>query len=94
MSTTLIKALELVLALMILVTVHELGHYTFSRLFGVWVEKFYLFFNPWLTIAKWKPGKYLKWFSHGSEMAQATETDENEDKTSWRATEYGIGWLP
>ena len=94
MSATLIKTLELILALGILVMIHEFGHYCFSRLFGVWVEKFYLFFNPWLTIAKWKPGKYFKWFSLGSEMAVAGENDTSENKRSWRATEYGIGWLP
>lgn len=94
MSATLIKTLELILALGILVMIHEFGHYCFSRLFGVWVEKFYLFFNPWLSIAKWKPGKYLKFFSHGNEMAVAGENDPNENKRSWRATEYGIGWLP
>ena len=95
MSTTFwIKALELILALGILVMIHEFGHYFFARVFGVWVEKFYLFFNPWLTIAKWKPGKYFKWFSHGNEMAVAGENDLNENKKSWRATEYGLGWLP
>ena len=94
MSATLIKALELILALGILVMIHEFGHYFFARIFGVWVEKFYLFFNPWLTITKWKPGKYLKWFSHGNEMAVAGENDPNENKNTWRATEYGIGWLP
>ncbi len=94
MSATLIKTLELILALGILVMIHEFGHYCFSRLFGVWVEKFYLFFNPWLTIVKWKPGKYLKWFSHGNEMAVAGENDPTENKRSWRATEYGVGWLP
>jgi len=95
MSTTFwIKALELILALGILVMIHEFGHYFFARVFGVWVEKFYLFFNPWLTIAKWKPGKYVKWLSHGNEMAVAGENDPNENKRSWRATEYGLGWLP
>ena len=93
-ATFWIKALELILALGILVMIHEFGHYFFARIFGVWVEKFYLFFNPWLTIAKWKPGKYLKWFSHGNEMAVAGDNDPNENKKSWKATEYGIGWLP
>ena len=68
-----IKTLELILALSILVLFHELGHYSFARLFGVWVEKFYLFFNYKFSLAKWKPGKYLKWFSTGSEMG-AMET--------------------
>ena len=103
MNPTLIKTLEFFLSLGLLVMIHELGHYTFSRLFGVWVEKFYLFFNPWLSIAKWKPGKYIKWFSHGDEMGSMeapveTQNGEpaaiEENKTSWRATEYGIGWLP
>ena len=95
MSTTFwIKFVEFFLALGILVMIHEFGHYCFSRLFGVWVEKFYLFFNPWLTIVKWKPNRYIKFFSHGNEMATAGDNDPDEDKKSWRATEYGIGWLP
>ena len=80
-STFWLKAFEMILALGLLVVVHEFGHYSFSRLFGVWVEKFYLFFNPWFTIAKWKP-------------RAKTDADGNEVKTSWRATEYGVGWLP
>ena len=94
MSATLIKTFELILALAILVMIHEFGHYFFARVFGVWVEKFYMFFNPWLSIVKWKPGKYVKWFSHGNEMGAMETSDEEENKKSWRATEYGIGWLP
>lgn len=90
-----IKTLELILALSILVVFHELGHYSFARLFGVWVEKFYMFFNYKVSLVKWKPGKYLKWFSHGSEMgAMEDDKDSKENKNSWRATEYGIGWIP
>ena len=94
MNPILVKTIEFFLSLGLLVMIHEFGHYTFSRIFGVWVEKFYMFFNPWLTIVKWKPGKYVKWFSHGNEMAVAGDNDPNEKKKSWRATEYGIGWLP
>ena len=93
-----VKTLELILALSILVVFHELGHYTFARIFGVWVEKFYMFFNYKFSIVKWKPGKYLKWFSSGNEMgameSEAEGEAEKTDKTSWRATEYGIGWIP
>ena len=39
----LIKAAQLILALVILVTVHEFGHYIFARIFGVKVNRFYLF---------------------------------------------------
>ncbi len=80
-STFWLKTFELILALGILVIIHEFGHYSFSRLFGVWVEKFYLFFNPWLTLAKWKPRAKV-------------DSNGNEVKSSWRATEYGLGWLP
>ena len=45
-ATFWVKALELILALGILVMIHEFGHYFCARIFGVWVEKFYLFFNP------------------------------------------------
>lgn len=89
-----IKTLELILSLSILVAFHELGHYSFARLFGVWVEKFYMFFNYKFSLVKWKPGKYLKWFSTGQEMAVMEDSDPNENKNSWRATEYGIGWIP
>lgn len=90
-----IKTLELILALSILVVFHELGHYSFARLFGVWVEKFYMFFNYKFSLVKWKPGKYLKWFSHGNEMGAMEEDNASgENKNSWRATEYGIGWIP
>ena len=94
-STFWIKTFELLLALSILVVFHELGHYTFARIFGVWVEKFYMFFNYKVTLLKWKPGKYLKWFSTGDEMgSMENEEQQDENKNSWRATEYGIGWIP
>ena len=89
-----IKTVELILALSILVVFHELGHYSFARLFGVWVEKFYMFFNYKFSFVKWKPGKYLKWFSTGKEMAVMEDDNPDENKNSWRATEYGIGWIP
>ena len=54
METVLIKATQLVLALSILVFVHELGHFGFARLFKVRVNKFYLFFNPNFSIFRAK----------------------------------------
>ena len=81
METFLIKAVQLVMALAILVLIHEFGHYFFSRVFGVRVEKFYLFFNPWFSLFKYKPKK------------KEPKPGEPE-KASWRDTEYGIGWLP
>ncbi len=55
METFLIRALQLILSLTLLVLVHEGGHFLFARLFKVRVEKFYIFFNPWFTLFKFKP---------------------------------------
>lgn len=57
MEIFLIKALQFMLAISLLVLLHEGGHFLFSKLFGVRVEKFYLFFNPWFSLFKFKPKK-------------------------------------
>ncbi|MCR5708956.1 MAG: RIP metalloprotease RseP [Bacteroidales bacterium] len=84
----LLKVIQVILALSLLVLFHEFGHYSFAKLFKTRVEKFYLFFNPRISILKFKRfgGKlHCKAFS------------SNEDP-EWDAhpenTEYGIGWLP
>lgn len=66
METFLIKALQLVLSLSLLVVLHELGHFAFARLFKVRVEKFYMFFNPSISLVRFKKinGKWqVKWFA-------------------------------
>jgi regulator of sigma E protease len=55
MEVFLIKALQLILALSLLVLLHEGGHFFFAKLFKVRVEKFCLFFDPWFTLFKFKP---------------------------------------
>ena len=50
-----IRALQLIMALSLLVLVHEFGHFIFSRIFKVRVEKFYLFFDYKFSLFKWKP---------------------------------------
>lgn len=80
MSPFLFKTFELIISLGLLVFVHEFGHYIFSRIFGVKVEKFYLFFNPWFSLFKYKP--------------KAKPGHEGSKRATWRDTEYGIGWLP
>ncbi len=84
METFWIKALQLVAALALLVTIHEFGHYIFARIFGIKVEKFYLFFNPWFSLFKYKP----------KPSAKARRNPDGSERPSWRDTEYGIGWLP
>ena len=58
MEIFLIKALQFLLAISLLVLLHEGGHFFFAKLFGVRVEKFYLFFDP--SIWKWN-GSIFKW---------------------------------
>ena len=55
MEIFLIKALQLVLALSLLVLLHEGGHFFFAKLFGVRVEKFYIFFDWKFSLFKYKP---------------------------------------
>ena len=55
MEIFLIKALQLVLALSLLVLLHEGGHFFFAKLFGVRVEKFYIFFDYKFSLFKFKP---------------------------------------
>ncbi len=51
-----IKILMFVLSLSLLVFIHELGHFLTARMFGVRVEKFYLFFDPWFSLLKGSGG--------------------------------------
>lgn len=55
MEIFLIKLLQLVLAISLLVLLHEGGHFLAAKLFGVRVEKFYIFFDPWFHLFEWKP---------------------------------------
>ena len=55
METFLIRALQLMLSLSLLVIIHEGGHFFFAKLFKIRVTKFYLFFDPWFSLFKFKP---------------------------------------
>ena len=75
----LIKVLQVILALAILITVHEFGHFIFAKIFGIRVDKFFLFFDAggaklFSTRSSW----FVKLFPKAKD---------------WE-TEYGIGWLP
>ncbi len=58
MEIFLIRLLQFMLAIGLLVLLHEGGHFFFAKLFGVRVDKFYLFFDP--SIWKWD-GSLFKW---------------------------------
>ena len=85
METFLIKALQLILSLSILVIVHEFGHFLFARLFKVRVEKFYLFFDPWFSLFKFKPKNSeteygIGWLPLGGYCKISGMIDESMDK--------------
>lgn len=75
MDTILIKAVQLILAFAILVIVHEFGHFFFARIFGIKVEKFYIFFNPWTQLFRWKPKKYYGFFNKVKKLKGAKDSD-------------------
>ena len=51
----LLRILQLFLALSILILIHELGHFTFAKMFRIRVEKFYLFFDAGMALFRFKP---------------------------------------
>ncbi|MBQ6652094.1 MAG: RIP metalloprotease RseP [Prevotella sp.] len=89
MEIFLIRLLQFVLAISLLVLLHEGGHFFFSKLFGVRVEKFYLFFDPSIwkwdgSLFKWKPKKSdtqygVGWLPLGGYCKIAGMIDESFD---------------
>jgi regulator of sigma E protease len=83
MEDILIKTAQFVLSISILVILHELGHFIPARLFKTKVEKFYLFFDPWFSIFKFKKGdtEYgIGWLPLGGYVKIAGMIDESMDK--------------
>lgn len=85
----LIKILQVILALSILVLVHEFGHYFFARLFKIRVEKFYLFFDPWFSLFKYKPKNSdteygIGWLPLGGYCKISGMIDESMDKEAMK----------
>ena len=78
MSVFWIKAFQLILCFALLIVLHEGGHFFFSKLFGVRVEKFFMFFDYKFHLFSTKD----KWFTRLFPKMAKNET------------EYGIGWIP
>ena len=83
-----IKALQLIVALSLLVVIHEIGHYAAAKFFKVRVERFYLFFNWGVSLFS----TYSNWWRklRGKAPVKKKENGEYE----YEGTEYGIGWIP
>jgi regulator of sigma E protease len=83
----LIKAAQLLLSLSILVIFHELGHYLAARIFKTRVEKFYLFFDPWFSLFKFRKGETeygVGWLPLGGYVKIAGMIDESMDKEAMK----------
>lgn len=77
------QALQLIITLALLVFIHELGHFTFAKLSKTRVDKFYLFFNPWFSLFKFKKGETeygIGWLPLGGYCKIAGMVDESMDK--------------
>jgi len=78
----LIKIIQFLVSLSILVLFHEFGHFLFAKLFKTRVEKFYMFFNPWFSLFKFKKGETeygMGWLPLGGYVKIAGMIDESMD---------------
>lgn len=77
-----IKIFQFILSISILVILHELGHFLPAKYFKTKVEKFYLFFDPWFSLAKKKIGETeygIGWLPFGGYVKIAGMVDESMD---------------
>ena len=88
MEIFLIRALQFILSITILVFLHEGGHFFFSKLFGVRVNKFYVFFDYKFRLFS----TYSNWYRRLRGKAPARR--DAEGNYEYEGTEYGIGWIP
>ena len=80
------------MALTILVFLHEGGHFFFAKLFGVRVEKFYIFFDWKFSLFKFKPKKSdseygIGWIPLGGYCKIAGMIDESFDTEQMKQPE-------
>ncbi len=78
-----IKIAQLLVSLSILIVMHELGHFTLSRIFKVRVEKFYLFFDAGFSLFKKKIGETeygIGWLPLGGYVKISGMIDESMDR--------------
>ena len=83
-----VKAAQLIIALALLIILHEGGHFLFAKLFKTRVEKFYLFFDYKFHLFS----TYDKWFRKLSKKKPIVKKENGENE--YDGTEYGIGWIP
>ena len=92
MEVFLIRLLQFMLAISLLVLLHEGGHFFFAKLFGVRVDKFYLFFDPWFHLFEFKPKNSdtaygIGWLPLGGYCKIAGMIDESFDTEQMKQPE-------
>ena len=76
------------MSLSLLVGIHEFGHFIMARVFKIRVEKFYIFFDPWFSLFKWKRGETeygVGWLPLGGYVKIAGMIDESMDLEQMKA---------
>ena len=84
----LIKIIQFFMSLSLLVAIHEFGHFIVARIFKIRVEKFYIFFDPWFSLFKFKRGdtEYgMGWVPLGGYVKIAGMIDESMDLEQMKA---------
>ena len=82
-----IRIIQFFLCFTILVGIHELGHFLMARAFRIRVDKFYIFFDPWFSLFKFRRGhtEYgVGWLPLGGYVKIAGMIDESMDKEQLR----------
>ena len=82
MEAFIIKAGQFILCLAILIFLHELGHFTFARIFKTRIDKFYLFFNLKISLFRAKKinGKWqFKFFAPNVPANERPKRDADGD---------------
>ncbi|MEE3448884.1 MAG: site-2 protease family protein, partial [Bacteroidales bacterium] len=77
-----VRIAQLLVSLSLLIVCHELGHFIAAKLFKTRVEKFYLFFDPWFSLFKFKKGETeygIGWLPLGGYVKIAGMVDESLD---------------
>lgn len=78
----LVKIIQFFLCFTILIGIHEMGHFIMARVFKIRVEKFYIFFDPWFSLFKFKRGQTeygIGWLPLGGYVKIAGMIDESLD---------------
>lgn len=88
MEVFIIRALQLILCFSLLIFLHEGGHFLFSKLFGVRVNKFYIFFDPKFSLFS----TYSNWWR--KLRGKAPVKKKEDGSYEYEGTEYGLGWIP